>query len=271
MAVTYDVPKVGFFEAVKLYFANYANFRDRSRRSEYWWVTLFNFLVNLLIALLVPGLAIVYSLVTLIPSMALCVRRLHDVGKSGWWYLIGAVPLVGYILLIVWFCTDSKEANQWGPNPKDIGRASSPVPEAKMWDIGKEELPRTAPAAIPQPVMPKTEPAVPLRNVSQKTIALQIHSGPMAGTSFKKTPGQSAVIGRDPARCDIVLSQYKNVSGVHCQIRCYEDRITITDMNSTNGTFVNGSRVMPNSPVSVRDGSTVCLANANCTIRVNIR
>ena len=53
-----------------------------------------------------------------IPGLSICVRRLHDIGKSGWYYLIGLIPLVGGIIMIVWFCQDSAPANQWGPNPK---------------------------------------------------------------------------------------------------------------------------------------------------------
>jgi uncharacterized membrane protein YhaH (DUF805 family) len=64
-------------------------------------------------------LTYVYSLAIFIPSLAVCVRRLHDIGRSGWWYLIGLIPVIGWILLIVWFCTDSQPgANKWGPNPK---------------------------------------------------------------------------------------------------------------------------------------------------------
>ena len=54
----------------------------------------------------------------LIPGTALCVRRLHDVGKSGWFYLWILLPLIGYIIILIQFCKDSTGDNQWGPNPK---------------------------------------------------------------------------------------------------------------------------------------------------------
>jgi uncharacterized membrane protein YhaH (DUF805 family) len=109
----------------------YAVFSGRARRREYWFFALFNFIISLvLVALdflfgtidpqagagLLSGL---YALAVLIPSLAVSVRRLHDTGRSGWWLLIALVPLIGAIVLLVFFVTDSEAgANQYGPNPK---------------------------------------------------------------------------------------------------------------------------------------------------------
>ena len=109
---------VGFVEAFLLYFRRYADFKGRSRRSEYWWATLAISLLGSVISAIVPDLAWIWSLATLVPGLAICVRRLHDIGKSGWNYLWILLPLVGPILLIIWFCKDSTEDNIWGPNPK---------------------------------------------------------------------------------------------------------------------------------------------------------
>ena len=111
-------PSVSFFEAIKLYFMNYANFSGRSRRSEYWWATLAIAIIGGVISAIVPELAGVWSLATLIPGIAVCVRRLHDIGKSGWWYLLVFLPLAGPIILLIWYCKDSVSDNEWGPNPK---------------------------------------------------------------------------------------------------------------------------------------------------------
>ena len=109
---------VGMIEAVKLAFTRYAEFGGRSRRSEYWWFTLFNVIVSGIISTVLPDYAWIWSLVMLVPSLAICIRRLHDVGKSGWFYLWILLPLVGSIILLIQFCKDSTEDNQWGPNPK---------------------------------------------------------------------------------------------------------------------------------------------------------
>lgn len=103
---------------------NYANFSGRARRSEYWYFVLFNFIISLVLGFV--GVAInfeflgnIYSLAVLIPSLAVAVRRMHDVGKSGWFILI---PIYNLILA----CTDSQPGdNEYGPNPKSVSTASS--------------------------------------------------------------------------------------------------------------------------------------------------
>ena len=104
----------------------YTDFSGRARRREYWMFIRANFIVCVvlgIISALIPKVGAViqglYSLAVLIPSLAVCVRRLHDIGKSGWFLLVSLIPLVGGIWLIVLFCQDSQAGeNQWGPNPK---------------------------------------------------------------------------------------------------------------------------------------------------------
>lgn len=106
----------------------YADFQGRASRSEFWWFTLFAFLLNIVLQVitgLVPILgiiAIVIMLAVLIPSIAVAVRRLHDIGKSGWWYLLVFIPLIGALVLIYWFIQPGQsEDNQWGANPLGAG------------------------------------------------------------------------------------------------------------------------------------------------------
>jgi len=107
---------------------NYVGFSGRARRQEYWMFFLFNFIITIVLSILerVLGLngvlTIIYGLLTLLPSLAVGVRRLHDSGKAGWWILIGLIPFIGTIVLIIFFCIDSEEHdNQYGPNPKRTG------------------------------------------------------------------------------------------------------------------------------------------------------
>ena len=127
---------MGFGEAVKSFWSNYATFRGRSRRSEYWWIQLFLVLTNLAVAAVDLALmngdidrfianggggivGLVWILVTIVPALAVLVRRLHDTGKSGWWVLIGFVPFVGTIVLFVFSVLDSDTGdNKYGESPK---------------------------------------------------------------------------------------------------------------------------------------------------------
>ncbi|MEV4333643.1 DUF805 domain-containing protein [Streptomyces sp. NPDC049597] len=103
---------------------NYAGFGGRARRKEYWMFYLIQVIV--LLALAGVGLAIesdipymIYVLATLIPTFAVSFRRLHDTGHSGWWILIGLIPLVGSIILLVFLASEGQfEANKYGENPK---------------------------------------------------------------------------------------------------------------------------------------------------------
>ena len=104
---------------------NYANFSGRARRAEYWQFALFQIIVFVVLAVLMRVstaflyVYVLYALASLIPSLALVVRRLHDVGKSGWFYFIALIPLVGGIWLLVLFCTAGNPGtNQYGPDPK---------------------------------------------------------------------------------------------------------------------------------------------------------
>lgn len=110
----------------------YAVFTGRSRRSEYWYFALFYFLILFALSIIdvfagtmsveaeIGLFSGIFGLAMVVPSIAVGVRRLHDIGKSGWWILIGFIPLVGWIILLVWACRDSQPgANAYGPNPKE--------------------------------------------------------------------------------------------------------------------------------------------------------
>jgi len=109
-------PQVDIIAAYKAFWTNYLNFQGRTRRSGFWWVVLINVIVGL-----IPIVNIVYGLAALLPSIAMCVRRLQDTGRAWYWLLLCLVPIVGSIVLIVFYCQDSQPgANQFGPNPKGL-------------------------------------------------------------------------------------------------------------------------------------------------------
>jgi len=118
---------------------SYSDFRGRSRRKEYWMYTLFTLIAAVIAAVIDNVLGttfkiqvgeisqsigygyvyLIYALATFIPGLAVSVRRLHDVGKSGWFFLIILIPFIGAVWLLVLLCTDGQlQTNKWGPNPK---------------------------------------------------------------------------------------------------------------------------------------------------------
>lgn len=112
----------------------YADFSGRSRRTEYWMFMLFHILAIFALAIfsailnsseslsvVLSVLLIIYVLGSFIPALAITIRRLHDTGKSGWFYLLTFIPYIGGIILLVFTAQDSENMhNKWGPNPKNV-------------------------------------------------------------------------------------------------------------------------------------------------------
>ena len=97
----------------------YAVFDGRAGREEFWMFTLVNFIISLVLHLISGFLGGIYNLAVLLPSLGVGARRLHDTGRSGWWLLVGLIPIIGLIVLIVFFVQDSQAgSNEHGPNPK---------------------------------------------------------------------------------------------------------------------------------------------------------
>ena len=147
-------PTLGIFESYKMFWQNYVNFSGRSRRSEYWWPTLINSVIGIVIYIIMmsavnvpleeiakmnndeltrvmiqsPGFIIGYlvlglwSLAIFLPCISLAVRRLHDLNINGWWYatmLLNCLCGIASIVFIILFCMDSKPGtNEWGVSPK---------------------------------------------------------------------------------------------------------------------------------------------------------
>lgn len=116
-----------FMESVRTVLSKYATFSGRARRSEYWWFVLFTVIVGTVARLIDTmfgyrysgPVSIILGLALLLPGLAVAVRRLHDIGRSGWWILLGLIPLVGTIILIVWYVQDGSPGdNAYGSSPK---------------------------------------------------------------------------------------------------------------------------------------------------------
>ncbi|WP_448586793.1 DUF805 domain-containing protein [Thermaurantiacus sp.] len=115
---------MGFEAAVRRVFGKYADFSGRAPRSEYWWWQLFTLLAAAALSVAdtalfsVPFLGPVFSIGILLPSLAVSVRRLHDLDRSGWFLLIALIPLIGALVLLVWFVSRGTGGpNRFGPDP----------------------------------------------------------------------------------------------------------------------------------------------------------
>ena len=108
---------MNFPDAVKKCFTNYVGFSGRAARSEYWWWALFVILASVALNLVSSDLAGIFSLGVLLPGIAVGTRRLHDIGKSGWWQLLSLIPLIGWLVLLYWTVQPSEGDNDYGPAP----------------------------------------------------------------------------------------------------------------------------------------------------------
>jgi uncharacterized membrane protein YhaH (DUF805 family) len=128
---------MGFGTALRAFWSNYRNFKGRARRSEYWFIQLFLVATNLAAAVIDLALmdgdvdrfianggggivGLIWILATIVPALAVLIRRLHDTNRSGWWALIGLVPIIGTIAILIFTVADSTQGeNRYGASPKD--------------------------------------------------------------------------------------------------------------------------------------------------------
>jgi uncharacterized membrane protein YhaH (DUF805 family) len=133
---------MSFGTALRAFWSNYRNFRGRARRSEYWFIQLFLVATNLAAAVIDLALmdgdvdrfianggggivGLIWILATIVPALAVLFRRLHDTNRSGWWALIGLIPIIGTIAILIFTVSDSDQGeNRYGSSPKDAPAAS---------------------------------------------------------------------------------------------------------------------------------------------------
>ena len=117
---------MGFGQAISSGFSNYVNFSGRAIRSEYWYWILFIIIADIVAGIIDYAIGIqvvtsLFGLATMLPNLAVAIRRLHDLDRTGWWIFIGLIPLVGWIILLIWYCTKGTE----GPTGSDRIRSAA--------------------------------------------------------------------------------------------------------------------------------------------------
>jgi len=114
---------MNFVQAISSGFSNYVTFRGRAIRSEYWYWVLFTVIGTIVAGIIdnLIGITVIdslFGLATILPSLAVAVRRLHDLDRTGWWILLGLIPLIGWIILIIWYCSRGTVGpNRFGSDP----------------------------------------------------------------------------------------------------------------------------------------------------------
>lgn len=157
----------------------YAEFTGRARRQEYWMFVLINMLISAAIGIVERSVGLatdagaggplsgLYGLFVLIPGIAVAVRRLHDTGRSGWYLLVGLIPLIGWIFVIIWLATDGQPStNEYGPSPK-YGVAPQMAPGYAP--AGTPAQPPTGAPIAPGPAQPPIQATAPAGWIADPT------------------------------------------------------------------------------------------------------
>lgn len=227
---------MNLMEAVEHVFFHYAVFEGRARRSEFWYFQLFQFLVLLALGILsvtrVAAIMIpIFILACFIPNLAVSWRRFHDIGRSGVWYFISYIPIVGMILLIVWLSQDSQPGNnQYGPNPKgNAGNCNRPQMSGSVSGSGH--------------------------------LAVQCITGPLQGQVYP-IRGNEILLGRESVCAVQMPDKTPGISRRHACIRWQQGMPVLIDLGSSYGTYLaDGKQLPPNYPEPVAAGTRFYLGN----------
>ena len=279
---------------------NYANWDGRATRKEYWLFFLTNVIVSFVIEAAaqligVPIIGNLYGLAVTIPNICLGIRRLHDIGKSGYWYLI-VLTGIGAFVLILFFCLDSQPGeNKYGPNPKcididdyDTGGSGGLIPQRAL-DEGNEETAREKNIIPADSLVDKDgdEETFFLEDGEEDTMILEggaddEETMPLFAFEPPKPriclirnsdgerielKGSLFTIGSNPAKADYCITSNKKVSRNHATFYLNEGSFYIKD-NSKNGTFINGDKIKAEESVQVKDGDTIGLADEEFVVHI---
>lgn len=267
---------MGFTEAISMCYSKYATFNGRASRSEYWYFALYNFLlaipVSVIFVALVrsygPGafvivgvLIAVIGLINLLPGISVCVRRLHDTGRSGWWYWIGLIPYIGVLVLFIFMLlSGDKGDNEYGPDPLlTSGRQSPRNPQQSSYQSQRGQSRRPQPSqSRPQAAYDYSAPhggtASASRFASEETVMPSGASSVPGGTACLVLNGMRYalrngrnIIGRQGDTSEATVQIVTNdmyMSRQHCVITVTQHgdgrvRAKISNYQNKNKTMIN--------------------------------
>ncbi len=250
-----------FSKALQLTFIkNYFNFQGRSSRTEYLYSYLFIFIFYIISMTVIDSsmysdgllfftlLILLFYLYSIIPMISLGIRRLHDTNLSGFYFLLGIIPIVGAVILI-YLCAikvGDKGTNQFGPNPLEeidsnvINSSKNTSNEISKNTVVERKIEKTT-----------VEHSNP--------ISLQILNGSLRGRKYKIIEDTS--LGR--ASDNEIVFDEPTISSNHCEITIKEEEFRIKDLNSTNGTYLNGKKV---KNVKLKDNDIIKISNVEIKV-----
>jgi uncharacterized membrane protein YhaH (DUF805 family) len=244
-----------YFKAIG---SNYANFNGRATRQEYWMFALFDLLIIVFLFMIDDSTVLytIYTIALIIPRYALLVRRLHDINKSGWFTLVGIIPVVGWLILLVFASFESyPNENEYGENIESLKNEELINNIASI--LSEEETVKEE--DILEPLVAFDEIPVKALEKELESINLNVISGTKTG-SFYSVHSRSR-IGRAPDN-DIVLNE-NTVSSYHAEIKIQNNNFIIMDLNSTNGTKVDGNKIKEEI---IKSGSTLRIGEINLLV-----
>lgn len=201
---------MSFSDAIVHVYTHYADFSGRASRSEFWYFTLFQFLADFPLLFLSHRLFFLWRCLVFLPSLAVACRRLHDTGRSGLYLFVGLIPLVGWLLVILWLAEPSQYAGAYLVSPGRPFRDSFPVARGSHY--------------------------------------VCCLSGPMQGQRFRLgTKGMT--FGRNPGCTVRFPGGTPGISNYHCRLTLRNGQLLLEDLNASYGTFLaDGTRLPPNYP-----------------------
>ena len=285
---------MGLFEAYKTCITKYATFQGRARRSEYWYFTLCNIFVIIFLGALAStavfsfslgylnvcyALLVVYELFILLPRISVMVRRLHDTSHSGGFVFLSLVPVVGTIILFIWYCEDSYPGtNQYGENPKALGQPYGYAAN-RLESPNQQPMRGQTPKKIPNTVLASDDLVAGNGNkeeaVSNRKRTMQVAclKGACRG---KRASGEVVYIGRDPQLCQMVFPDgTPGISRTHCMLHLVvhtggRDYVELKDLNSSYGTFLpDGTRLTPSVAARLKSGDSFFIGSQENMISVS--
>lgn len=227
---------------------NYANFKGRASRKEFWLFILMHCIINVVLICILGSVGYsIYNLAVLVPYIAVCYRRIQDTGRSGHWTLLILTGIGSIVVFVMLLLPGTPGSNQYGPEPYDYGGGRRPSPPARQTpaDYGA-----TAPYSGPSPV-----------SAASGQLEIIGKGGPMSGRCYP-VDAAGLIFGRDGTARVRYAGNESGISRIHCKVFLKGGCPFLMDCGSTYGTYLERyGKLPPQKPVALKQGDTFYLGS----------